>query len=293
MAQEFNTGLDLYAEGTPTILTGERAGSVQRPSEDLIGIVGHHAVIVLDGVSTVSDEEPRGRWYVQVLGEHLAKGLVRDPFAPLASILEVAIDQVVQGHGLVPGASPAATVAIVRATGDGVDALVLGDSPVVTQDLSGVVHAVTDSRLHALVGQQAAFKEYQERLRSGGGFDAGHRRLLQDLRAHQMQWVNREGGYWIAEAIPEAGRHAVVHSWDRNQLGAVLVATDGVSCAVDEYGMFTWESLAEACRSHGPASVVDSVHQEEAQDPNAVLYPRYKPHDDKALVFWGLASPSA
>ncbi|MFI9210276.1 hypothetical protein ACIGW7_19330 [Streptomyces sp. NPDC053253] len=49
------------------------------------------AVVVLDGVSTVSDDEPRGGWYAQTLGEHLTAGLADEPDADLRHLLETVI----------------------------------------------------------------------------------------------------------------------------------------------------------------------------------------------------------
>ncbi|MFD5030016.1 hypothetical protein ACFWM0_06260 [Streptomyces sp. NPDC058405] len=96
------------------------------------------AVIVLDGVSTLAASTPLGGWYADCLGMELAAGLTRAPDGDLREILEGAIGAVTARHGLVPGESPAATVAIARLHNDQVEALVLADTPVIALLRAGV-----------------------------------------------------------------------------------------------------------------------------------------------------------
>ncbi|MCX5103656.1 protein phosphatase 2C domain-containing protein [Streptomyces sp. NBC_00439] len=269
-----------------SVSTGELPGG-NRPSEDRIH-QAPAAVVVLDGVSTVSDDEPRGGWYAQTLGEHLTAGLTDEPDADLRHLLETALAAMVHDHDLVPGASPAATVSIVRHHGDRIDTLVLADSPVAAFTTSGQVHQVHDDRLARLVADRPERAAYRAALRSGRGFqNPEHRALLQQLRAHQLLHVNRDvpGGYWVAEAIPEAARHAVVRSWPAADIADILVMTDGASSGVEDYGLYSnWEEMAHACRTQGPGNVVRSIHEAEAEDPDGQRWPRYKRHDDKALA---------
>ncbi|MET9779223.1 protein phosphatase 2C domain-containing protein [Streptomyces sp. NPDC006367] len=248
-----------------------------------------HAVIVLDGVSTLSGSTPLGGWYSDCLGLQLAIELTAAPDRDLREVLDRAIAAVTRRRDLVPGESPAATVAMVRLHAGQVDALVLADTPVVALLHDGSVDEVRDDRLADLVTPQHRYQEYQDRLRAGEGFgSADHRRLLQELRGIQMEHVNREvpGAYWVAEAVPEAARHAVVRSWPAADISGLLVMTDGVSCAVEEYGLYpSWAALAQDCAARGPQSVVDTVHSHEETDSDGRRYPRYKPHDDKALVW--------
>jgi hypothetical protein len=269
-----------------SVVTGELPGG-DRPSEDRI-FRASGAVIVLDGVSTVSDDQPRGGWYAQVLGERLVAGLAADPNADLRHVLEQAISVIVGEHGLVPGSSPASTVSIVRHRGEQVDALVLADSPVIAFTNDHAVDPVRDSRLAQLVSGRPEYAEYRSWLRAGRGFQAPeHRALLQKLRAHQLRHLNNRapGGYWVAEAVPEAARHAVVRSWPAVDLAEILVMTDGVSASVEEYGLYpSWDHLARACRTDGPDTVVRAIRNIEAQDPDGRRWPRYKISDDKAIA---------
>ncbi|WP_055530188.1 protein phosphatase 2C domain-containing protein [Streptomyces graminilatus] len=269
-----------------SVTTGELPGG-GRPSEDRI-VQPPGAVIVLDGVSTVSDDEPRGAWYAQLLGDGLASLLAADPEADLRHVLEQAIAAIVREHGLVAGSSPAATVSIVRQRGETIDALVLADSPVIARTIGGKVDPVRDDRLARLVSVRPEYLEYQAWLRAGRGFEAPeHRALLQKLRAHQIRHLNNgvPGGYWVAEAVPEAARHAVVRSWPTADIADILVMTDGASCGVEEYGLYpTWDDLAHACLQDGPDEILRAIQEAEAKDPGGQRWPRYKLSDDKAIA---------
>ncbi|MCG6496874.1 hypothetical protein [Kitasatospora sp. A2-31] len=94
----------------------------------------------------------------------------------------------------------------------------------------------------------------------------------------------------MAEAVPEAGRQAITATWPRAEIAQILAATDGVSGAVDDYGLYSWTDLAASCRADGPQALVDAVHRAEEQDAHGRTWPRYKPSDDKALAHLDLTA---
>lgn len=174
---------------TPLPHTGELPGNPARPSEDRIVILPN-AVIVLDGVSTLHDGQPRGGWYAAELGVRIADQLTKEPDGDLRELLEKAITDMVRDHSPVAGASPATTVSIVRRLADRLDALVLGDSPIVRIGPDTAVEVLRDDRLAHLVEVQPAAGEYRRLLRAGHGFGEEHRELLRTLRAVQDRHVN-------------------------------------------------------------------------------------------------------
>ncbi|MGW3183184.1 PP2C family serine/threonine-protein phosphatase [Kitasatospora sp. NPDC001119] len=272
-----------------TVRISELAGH-GRPSEDRVFTTAD-ALIVLDGVSTVTDEQPRGAWYADTLGASIAELLSREPGMDLRQVLAEAIRTIARDQGLVAGSSPASTAAVVRRRADRIEAAVLGDSPVVAIGRDGTVHAVRDDRLARLVDARPEAREYRDLLRAGHGFGDRHRVILQELRDFQGKVANRPDGYWIAEAVPEAGLHAVTASWPADDLAEVVIATDGITAGVEEYGLYSWQELARACRQDGPQAVADAIARAEREDPDGQLWPRYKLSDDKALAFWPLREP--
>ncbi|MGW4651017.1 hypothetical protein [Kitasatospora sp. NPDC004289] len=272
------------------VLVGERpGGGPERLTEDHI-VVLPDAVVVLDGVSTVSDETPLGGWYARTLGAQLSEQLLGRPALPLPALLASAIAAVAAEHGLRPGRGPAATVAVVRRNGPRLEAAVLGDSPVVAFHRDGSASVLSDDRLAGLLDPRPQTTEYRARLAAGSGFDRRHRELMGELREFQHTVINRDGGYWVAEATPEAGLRAVTAAWPLAELTDVLLLTDGVSSAVTDHHLLDWPALlADSRRSH-PQQVVDAIHHAETTDPDAIAWPRPKPHDDKALAHLRLDS---
>ncbi|NUT47044.1 MAG: hypothetical protein HOV94_06925 [Saccharothrix sp.] len=238
----------------PEITTAERAGvgrdGLPRPTEDRV-VRLPNAVVLLDGATSPTPRERDGGWH----SRHLADELTRLD-GDLADDLAAAIARLAAGHGLTPGDSPSSTVAITRWSDTAVDVLVLADSPVVVFTGTGV-EVVADTRLRDLRGVVHPITD----------------------------WRNREDGWWVAEADPAAAHRAVRASWPRDRVRAVLMATDGVSCGVDDYGLFAdWRAVLDLTSEKGPEAVLDAVRAAEAGDPERTRWPRPKVHDDQALA---------
>lgn len=256
-----------------TVRTGQRRGP-DRPTEDRIFTTAD-AVVVLDGASQPNADEHDGGWLADTLGREVIDRMSREG-GDLADVLSNAIAAVADSHSLTSGTAPSSTVSVVRWTADTVEALVLGDSPVVALTRDGEVQELRDDRLRRVATQQRQDHHTDD----GQGRDERWRRLVDAERAHR----NRPGGYWIAEATPEAAAHAHRRQWRRAELAAILVMTDGVSAGVDRYGVPPdWPTAVDIAR-RDPQELVDVVHEVEENDPNRTRWPRSKPHDDKALA---------
>lgn len=257
-----------------TVRWAERPGSPGRPTEDRL-FTTSTAVVVLDGASQPDPAERDGGWLAGTLGHVLQEQLVRRTDS-LKAILADSIAAVVQRYDLTPCAGPSTTVSIVRWGHETVDVLVLGDTPVVALTRDGDVRQVRDDRLRA-VGRQE-----RDKLR------AGRAERCQDLRrslvAVERAQRNRPGGYWIAEADPDAAGHAHTQCWDRRDLNAVLVVTDGVSAGPDRYGTPPDWPSAFTLAARSPQALVEAVHDVEEDDHDRRRWPRSKRHDDKTAV---------
>ncbi|MCP2259425.1 Protein phosphatase 2C [Streptoalloteichus tenebrarius] len=268
-------------------MIAERPGAGR--TEDRV-VVLPNAVALLDGATTLLPTAHDGGWYAERLGEALRTRLADGTGTDLADVLAAAIEDVVTTHDLRPGESPSSTVALVRWDDEVVEGLVLADSPVVAFT-DADVHVVADHRL-AQVPRTVA---YGPRLRAGGGFDDEHWATLVASARGVREWRNREGGFWVAEAVPAAAHQAVRASWPRADVRAVVMASDGVSCGVEDYGVFPdWSALLACAERHGPDAVLDRVRAAEESDPDGRRWPRSKRHDDQSLAvirFDGAAPP--
>ncbi|MEU4769573.1 protein phosphatase 2C domain-containing protein [Actinosynnema sp. NPDC023794] len=240
----------------PEITTAERAGvgrdGLPRPTEDRIVLLPN-AVVLLDGATSPTPRERDGGWHSRHLAAELTH-LAGDH--DLADQLARAIARLASAHDLTPGDSPSSTVAITRWTDTTVDVLVLADSPVVVFTDTGV-EVVADNRLRDLRGRVDRITD----------------------------WRNREHGWWVAEADPASAHEAVRASWPRDRVRAVLMATDGVSCGVDDYGLFAdWRTVLRITSEKGPETVLDEIRAAEEGDADRTKWPRPKVHDDQALA---------
>ncbi len=247
-----------------------------RPSEDVV-VVLPEAVILLDGATSMRPDLPSGGAYANELAAQLAGRLTTAPELDLADLLAGAIRSVARGNGFTPGESPASTVAIVRWNAAEVEALVLADSPVVA--FRPEPEVVADLRL-----RNVPRGSYRDRLRGGGGYSTEHLAALRASARKTSALRNQEGGYWVAEAVPAAAYHGIRASWPRESVSAVLMASDGVSCGVDDYGLFGWPEALALATSEGPRAVLEAVRAAERSDPDGARWPRPKPYDDQALA---------
>ncbi|MEU5691402.1 protein phosphatase 2C domain-containing protein [Actinosynnema sp. NPDC020468] len=250
----------------PEINCAERAGvghdGRPRPTEDRIVLLSN-AVVLLDGATSPTPRERDGGWHSRHLAAELTTTTALD--GDLADALAAAITRLRDRFDLIPADSPSSTVAALRWTDDTVDALVLADSPIV----------VFTDRGHEVVSDDRLVRAH----RNPGRIE---------------EWRNRDGGFWVARAEPEAAHRAVRRSWPRAEVRAVLIATDGVSCGVDDYHLFDWPEVLEITAEKGPEAVLDAIRAAEEGDPEHLRWPRRKTHDDQAfavIVFTPPAEP--
>lgn len=236
-----------------------------------------NAVIVLDGASAFVPVPIPAAAYADTLGREVQQRLTDEPAAELANTLADAIAATATALDLTPGESPSATVAIARVRAGHVDVLVLGDTQVVLPD-----QIIRDDRLGAL--GFAASRKYRDRLASGTGYDDEHRDLLRELQTEQAKHRNRDGGYWIAEATPDAAYHAITTRRPTDEVPWLVLATDGAYTPMQHLGLDDWPHVA-AATSRDLGAVLARCHQWEADDdPNGRALPRAKRHDDKSLA---------
>lgn len=236
-----------------------------------------NAVIMLDGASAFVPVPVAAATYADTLGLEVQQRLIDDPAAELVDTLADAITDTASELDLTPGESPSATVAIARVHSGHVDLLVLGDTQVA---LPGEI--IRDDRLGAL--GFTASRKYRDRLASGTGYDDEHRALLRELQTEQAKHRNRDGGYWIAEATPDAAHHAITTRRPTAEVPWLVLATDGAYKPMEHLGLADWPHVA-AATSRDLGALLARCHQWEADaDPEGRELPRAKRHDDKSIA---------
>lgn len=267
--------------GEPTIAVAEAPGvgldGADRPTEDRVVLLPN-AVVLADGATALRADERSGGWYAEHLTLAVARHLAAEPTAGLRAVLAAAITDIATEHDLVPGSAPSSTVSVLRWTPDQVDGLVLADSPIVVFTDDGP-DVLSDDRIAALPPS-----DYRKRLRSGAGYGPDHATAVRTAGTSTKRLRNVPGGFWVAEADPAAAKEARTRSWPRDGLRSALIASDGVSCGVDDYHLFEWPDVLALAVDEGPAAVLNRVRDAERTDPDGLRWPRPKRHDDQALV---------
>lgn len=236
-----------------------------------------NAVLVLDGVSAFRAVPVAASLYAEHLGTALRDQLLAHPAGDLRELLRAAIALVADTLNLSPGDSPSSTVAVARADGDHVDALVLGGSPLVSP--TGLLE---DDRLDELDLPER--KRYLAHLAAGGGDPEQHRQLLRELRNRQVSWRNRENGYWIAEADPEAASHAITRRYPVEHNPWTILATDGAYDLIAHLETRPWSEIAQCDSTELHALLRWAREWEATRDPHGQDLPRANQHDDKTIA---------
>lgn len=262
-----------------TITAATRKGSGHANQDRYI--TGPNFAAVFDGASNFSDEplQQDGGWYAETLAAKLRELLTTQPGDPLSRIVGHAIEAVATEHDLLPATSPTSTIALARWDDEHVETYVLGDSTVAVIHPDGSEDAYPDDRLASIGGDLR--RAYRERLAAGSGFDDEHLRLLASLQAEQARWRNREDGYWIAGAEPDAANHGKASIHARGEVGRLVLATDGAAAGISRY-----RTLGNWGDVHPSTSrdFLCAIEADEASDPDGQQWPRSKPGDDKTLV---------
>ncbi|WP_280195767.1 PP2C family serine/threonine-protein phosphatase [Nocardia farcinica] len=256
-----------------------RTAALPAATDEDRALIYANGVVVLDGATSHDPAVPPASEYVNVLGVELSArlGTSTDP----VNALSEAIGATTAELDLEPGASPSSTVAMVHVEGETVTVALLGDSTVVVGIADGTYTVETDDRLNQLHIPEAA--EYRNRLAGGSGYDQTHRDLLRELQRQQRERRNISGGYWIAEAVPDAARHAPVLRYDRDRIDWLILATDGARDTLEALGVHGPRS------PHCPPTACETCSNAAAPGkpttiPTAGRWPRSKRHDDKTLA---------
>ncbi|TVT33082.1 hypothetical protein FNH05_27350 [Amycolatopsis rhizosphaerae] len=245
-------------------------------SDDKI-FVTPNAVIMLDGASAFMPVPVPAATYAEHLGRHIAHTLTTAPEADLVEALAEAIKAIADQLDLTPGRSPSSTVTIARERDEHLDLLILGDNVVVLPDQS-----ITDDRIDRLDLEPA--RRYRERLTTGCGFDNEHRRLVRELQRQQAEHRNQPGGYWIAEANPNAARQALTLTRRICKTPWAVLATDGAYNTLNHLRLAPLPIGARTISPPLDELLTQCQRWESEHDPEARKLPRAKRHDDKSLT---------
>ncbi len=101
---------------------------------------------------------------------------------------------------------------------------------------------------------------------------------------HRARYNRGEGGPWVFGPHAHCAGYAR-RGWAAAPAGTlVLLATDGFLALGSDYLRYDAHALVAAARERGLADLLAELRAIEADDPDGVLYPRFKTSDDATAL---------
>ncbi|MBE1580483.1 protein phosphatase 2C domain-containing protein [Amycolatopsis roodepoortensis] len=239
-------------------------------------------IVVLDGatVRTETGCHHGPAWYTRKLGASII-AIAADRQLALPDVLAAAIVDVANLHPECdlqrPGA-PSAAVGIVRVQDKALHYIVLGDVTIVADTTAGL-EVISDHRVSKTAAAERALAD-QYPIGAPEKADA-----LIAMKRVELDAQNREGGYWIAAAVPAAVEHALVGEFDAAAVRQFALLSDGASRLVDDFQTTTWEEALDLLANSGPTELIRRVREIEDADPLGERYHRNKKSDDATAIY--------
>lgn len=247
-------------------------GTPDSPNEDWAAISSTMA-IVLDGVTTFQGFKTgctHGTpWYVKQLGTRFLNSAL-DQEIPLSHALKTAISSVAILHAdtcdLGQIGAPAAAVGAIRKTGRSIEYLVLADVTILLQSVNGLT-VVSDERVSSAV-DDLAVKDNPSA----------------EVMKRRERYRNKERGYWVAAADPDAAEHAKVGQISLDGFQCAAMMSDGVSRLVAPFQQTDWPGILTLAQGIGPVALIRQIRTLESADAERTRWPRFKSSDDATIV---------
>lgn len=240
------------------------AGHPGHPNEDFVGAVPG-AVVLLDGAGIPGTESICRHgvaWYTHRLGGALLARLSRDDGRDLTAVLGDAIDEIAADHrgtcDITNPSSPQATVVIARLQGSLLDYLLLADSFLVLDQISGGPLIIRDER--EVTARRICTAPLAGVIRGTAEYERIRDQCIEALQARR----NHAGGYWIAKDDPHAAEEAVTGTCPLRDLHSAALLSNGASRIVSPYALTSWPGMLQLLSTGGPAEIIRHVRQAEA-----------------------------
>lgn len=256
-------------------------------NEDYVAVGSTYAVL-LDGASGISGTRvlphhsgSDAQWFSHFVGGRICEYL--DAFRGIDDSIRLAVDDsrdYIGEHGVTANEDlfPSSTLVVVSVSGDSVDIVSLGDSPVFIGLKDGSLAIMSDSRIAEL--DQAAVDAMVDHSRGSAMTGVQKRAAVNDILLANRQLKNKPDGYWILDPSGVALDHFNVRRFSVKDIDYVCAMSDGLDRAFDLFGLADPATfLATATRDSFDELLV-RLRAEENLDPDFDRYPRLKLHDD-------------
>lgn len=256
-------------------------------NEDYVAVGSTYAVL-LDGSSGIAGTRvlphhcgSDAQWFSHFVGGRICEYL--DAARGIVDSIRLAVDDsrdFIVKNGATDNEElfPSSTLVVVSVSGDSVDIVSLGDSPVFIGLKDGSLVTMSDVRIAEL--DQAAVDAMVDLSRGRAMTGVQKCVAVNDILLANRQLKNKPDGYWILDPSGVALEHLNVRRFSVKDIDYVCAMSDGLERAFDLFGLADPVAfLAKATRESFDELLV-RLRAEENLDPDFDRYPRLKLHDD-------------
>lgn len=256
-------------------------------NEDYVAVGSTYAVL-LDGASGITGTRvlphhsgSDARWFSHFVGGRICEYL--DASRGIVDSIRLAVDDsrdFIGKHGVTDNEElfPSSTLVAASVSGDSVDIVSLGDSPVFTCLKGGSLVTMSDARIAEL--DQAAVDAMVDCSRGCAMTGVQKRASVNDILLTNRQLKNKPEGYWILDPTGVALEHLNVMRFCIEDIDYVCAMSDGLERAFNLFGLADPAAFLAGATRESFDELLVRLRAEENLDPDFDHYPRLKLHDD-------------
>ncbi len=254
-------------------------------------LAGLSLAAVIDGATSLNDPIMPGTsdaaWFAHLAAERL---LVHQGGDNAPAVLRAAVTDLEAAFALhrsrPPVAMhevPCASLMLLAPAGDDlITALSFGDCSAIVRYLDGTVVTIGDA-----LAKRAIESNEVAKLARGAGVDPAststRTEFLPSLRESRNRYNQGEGPWILA---PDVGcvDHAKVVEFSAPVGTVILLASDGFTALISDYGVYDAAGLVEAAQDKGLTHLMAELRDIESSDPSGKQFARYKKSDDATAI---------
>ena len=256
-------------------------------NEDYVAVGSTYAVL-LDGASGITGTRvlphhsgSDAQWFSHFVGDRICDYL--DVSCGIVDSIRLAVDDsrvYIGEHGVTDNEElfPSSTLVVVSVSGELIDIVSLGDSPVFIGLKDGSLVTMSDARIAEL--DQAAVDAMVDCSRGRAMTGVQKRAAVNDILLANRQLKNRPEGYWILDPTGVALEHLNVRRFSVKDIDYVCAMSDGLERAFDLFGLADPAAFLATATRESFGKLIVRLRAEENLDPDFDHYPRFKLHDD-------------
>jgi hypothetical protein len=264
------------------------AGNPAKPNDDAFCHAGAVAA-VFDGATALGEPlipgDSDAAWLARLAAEQVAANAAQGAEAALRIAALAAETAYIRERSRTPlenWEQPFASLMLVEAREGRLDAFWFGDCAALVLRPGEPCEVIGEAFGKRLAEAEKARSMAGEHGRNSAGASVDPA-FLPTLRASRARY-NIEGGPWIFGADRRCAAHAKRGSVRAPEGSLVLLASDGFLALGTDYQRYDAGALVAAARDRGLVDLLAELRGVEREDPDGVLYPRFKTSDDATAL---------